>query len=313
MQNNFKIPVLVVGYNRRKNLVRTIERLIRFGIEEIYVAIDGPKDNTKSISAADLNESFSQMKFPSTIRLNCWIRDENLGLAVSMVTAIDWFFSQVVVGAIFEDDLNFDRDFIDYLNVNHVRILSGEYQMVSGNNFFKTEGAEYLTSTYPLIWGWCTSRDYWAVLRELVENPKIRFRNHFSLKVKAFWYTGVVRSKYGIVDSWAIPLASGFHQEKFRCLLPPENLVFNMGNDLVATHTAEFPSGLNMQLGKFSKEIDYEFSLDFKYVDRLIENLLYNIRIQNILSPLKILNLYGAIRKSKTLKQKLQEITIPRQ
>ena len=85
-----KITTLVLGYNRPNKLQKVIERLIELDIKNIFIVIDGPKNNSdieKNLKIKDIISSI-----PKKVNLKKIIRSRNLGCQKSVSEAISWFF-----------------------------------------------------------------------------------------------------------------------------------------------------------------------------------------------------------------------------
>jgi hypothetical protein len=61
-----------------------------------------------------------------------------------------------------------------------------------------------------------------------------------------FWKTGKRRALNSYIDAWDIPLAEGMVSTNFFTLVPPVNLISNLGFDSSATHTVTPTWPLNL-------------------------------------------------------------------
>jgi hypothetical protein len=312
-----EIPCLIIGYQRVEEVEIQIQKLSDFGINKIYVAIDGQK---MGIAPKFTESSFQSIAKEKGILIETWIRKENLGLAVSVVTAIDWFFQNEAQGIILEDDLNFDKAFLEYV-VWGLPMLETQPDclMLSGNNFFPTEVSnsfyECSWSNYPLIWGWATSKDKWLILRELINQP-FSWRNaKMKIKKKGFWLAGTLRAQHGLVDSWAIPLAANFYRQKYFCCLPPVALVENRGDDQYATHTKAIRKINVSPLKKIEYTLDHlndQKRQLSKIQNELLERYIYRVRIKHAFSPIHVLlQILNTKKKSHYLAERILNTKIP--
>ena len=107
------IPTLIIAYCRVTNVLKLITDLHSQNVTKIYLAIDGAKlshDNLQSQIEVGARALATRLN----IDLKIWRRDSNLGPAVSVITAIDWFFSHEYSGVIIEDDLILSSDAISF-------------------------------------------------------------------------------------------------------------------------------------------------------------------------------------------------------
>jgi hypothetical protein len=283
-------PVLIIGFVRKEGLERTLLSLVQAGSTDIYLAIDGPKDDDQALVQIEMVSNIQKIAFDSGVELRVWRRKQNLGLAVSVITAIDWFFSEVEEGIILEDDLKFGETFIDFAEAGLERFRSDlDVWMISGNRFDSIEITSDTNawSTYPLIWGWATWKDRWTTIRELLISDGKFVNSIADSKVRNYWKTGFERASSGKLDSWAAPLAAIQHSFKKYSVLPPLNLVSNVGWDSHATHTLANASHMNLD---FNSEVNnFHFStVDrssiSRKIDGAIERNVYKIGTRNIFS-----------------------------
>ena len=108
-----------------------------------------------------------------------------------------------------------------------------------------------------------------------------------------FWWTGSSRARRGLVDAWDIPLAYAQISERKLTVIPPVNLVTNVGFDSNATHTlgAFFP--LNHPVDTLKSDLKLSDSInheDVKNYDRTLEKNLFKIRFHH-----SFLRFYGPL------------------
>jgi hypothetical protein len=249
-------------------------------VNRFYIAIDGAK--TSQVEKIQQN-LIARIKFLSEslpLSIDIWHRKSNLGIAVSVVSGIDWFFSKEEFGLIIEDDLKVSSDFVKFIQYGSTT-RNQNVIMLSGNRFLALPGKSILSS-YPATWGWATWKTEWVLMREnLINFPKIRMQALLSWDYQ-FWLLGALRVYSGSVDTWDIPIALFMKNESKYSLLPPKNLVSNIGADDFANHTLtnNFPIGIPIEtLG----EIDFDDSkLVMKHYDKQLRSLVYKIKIKHL-------------------------------
>ena len=285
-----KKPILIIGFVRKEGLERTLNSVVQAGSTDIYLAIDGPKNLDQVLLQKEMVLSAEEIVRNSEARLHIWQRKQNRGLAVSVITAIDWFFSEVNEGIILEDDLYFNGNFIDFASsaLDHFRDDPDTW-LISGNNF-NPKISELETnswSTYPLIWGWATWKSRWEVMRSALLVGKGLDDMSSSRKVRSFWKTAHKRATSGKTDSWAAPLAAVQHANSKFTVVPHCNLVSNIGNDESASHTSAGSAHMNLVIP--SKKILFQFSSQNRHevsnvTDSYLETFVYKITWVNIFS-----------------------------
>ena len=236
-----KPAVLIISYQRPSNLYSILSDSYSFGIRDFYVAIDGPKTTGNPEIKATYNQELSRFQLQNECNLKVWIREKNLGLAPSMISAIDWFFENVDSGIILEDDLKISKSFIEFMQISlEYYEKDSKVLMVSGNQFYSphSENNEIFFSHYPLIWGWSTWKDRWCLFRKALIDGNIAVaHSQVSKKVEYFWRLGAIRSLSCRVNSWAILLATYSRLRGYVCISPGANLTTNNGADIYASHT----------------------------------------------------------------------------
>jgi hypothetical protein len=305
-------PCLIITYMRPENCVRLIESLHNQGCKRIYIAIDSGK--TKEIKSKQSNYNSLKDRYQYKFdKFEIWQRHKNLGVAVSVITAIDWFFKNEDSGVILEDDLEISGNFLKFMS-NGLEKLSQHSNIfaISGSNFFPDEkGINFLTN-YFIGWGWGTWKNRW-------EKAKINYLNHptspslcFNEKVN-FWNIGAYRCKIGLVDTWDLELSKYVRDNKFLNVVAGSNLVSNIGFDDNSTNTKinEFPlkmliEDLNLAYLTFTNlEIDPRF-------DGKLEKLVFRIKFRHkFLFLLYCRDLLKSLLIKTTLPEKISSIKIP--
>ena len=89
--------------------MKLIDSLLAQGCKRLYIAIDFGKDNI--VASSQIEYDSLEIRYENKFeRFKIWRRTENLGVAVSVITALDWFFKNEDSGAILEDDLEISID-----------------------------------------------------------------------------------------------------------------------------------------------------------------------------------------------------------
>jgi len=249
LNNVNKMPILVIGYSRKAGIDNLLTSIDPKEVASIHLAIDGSNSEDIRSTQKLIVELVTRYCDRNSIPLRVWLRKDNLGVAVSIITALDWFFSEVPFGVILEDDLTLGADFFEFMRRGLVLLESdANLLMVSGDYFLGSSDSlrpAFVTS-YPLIWGWATNSQNWAQIRRgILSIRRLRSLIGFNRR-KNYWRVGALRALRGQVDTWDLPFADYMISEKKFCLFPSANLVSNKGADTFAAHTMkeEFPLSL---------------------------------------------------------------------
>jgi GR25 family glycosyltransferase involved in LPS biosynthesis len=304
-----EIPCLIVAYARSANVEKLIRDLHSQGVDRYYVAIDGAKSSDVAKIQEELTQKIHFLSGELNVSIKTWHRNRNLGIAVSVITALDWFFSKEEFGIIIEDDLQVSEDFVQFLKENMSSRPSSAI-MISGNKFFPNP-TDAILSSYPATWGWATWKNEWTSIRGVIVNfPLLKIRKFFSADYQ-FWFLGALRVFRGKVDTWDIPLALYMKNYSRSSLLPPSNLVSNVGADDFANHTFvdNFPIGIPIGVLD-SYKIDCSQKTSKQY-DRQLRKSVYQIRFRHVLlAPYILLECLLISFERNRLNQKVRSVSL---
>jgi hypothetical protein len=245
-----ELPVLVIGFNRPDLLSNLLNRLKQVGIFELYVSLDGSRMD-KDLSACEQCTDVV-MNFRDSFNLHFIRRDYNLGCALGVISAIDWFYENVQFGAILEDDCFPIDGFFEYIKdfqINRETMEQQQIKLITGHNPFDIEIKRPESRTV-LVHGWATFSDTWRQIRLNYFSlglPTFLNKNFESRPIKEtiFWWANSTRAKLGIVDTWDGMLNERVWKLGFKTLIPSKNLIINNGFGPRATHTKD-PYGSNL-------------------------------------------------------------------
>jgi hypothetical protein len=301
------IPILLILHVRSGNLEKQLMILKQAGISKIYVSIDGPRNEADQANQELLHLIISRYK-KEFKELNIRESKCNRGIAVAVISAIDWFYSQNDYGIIFEDDIEFTIDTLNYFwgALNSIQSRPA-ILMASGFQPFSKESQEpkVTFTNYPQIWGWATHAFKWEQMRQFIfTQPQVSSK--LNRKVRNFWSVGWKRVSEGYLDTWDLPIATGMLFSRQLCMLPPVNLTSNIGVDSYSTHTHNptFPIGLAIE--KLHQRIDFEIEPveeEVIEINRKFERNMYSVGLKNLLTP--ILQKFDRYRFSQSKKDAL--------
>lgn len=271
---------------------QTLTTLRSAGVKKVYVSIDGPSTNDILNLQTEIErivDKFHSNLFQIVVRKS----SRNFGLALGVITAIDWFFQQEEKGFILEEDIRISQSFIDY-GVWSLEHLDKNPRCLFAGGFY-IDKSEFSTSDpfickYPMIWGWVTNQLNWSIMRELILAPKSLTLDVFLNKHLQYWYVGAKRASLGLIDTWDIQLTYEFLRKDYYCILPPAPLVQNQGFDELATHTkaknplllVDIKEDTNFTSAHLVQSADH---LDLYY--HFIEQKIYKMSRRNLFSLYK--------------------------
>jgi len=275
--NSLRRTTLIIAYSRPDGVLRLFKSCVAAGIEKIYLSLDGPSD----LDSLNHQEEILKIvaEYSARIEIEVNLLSENHGVAVGVLRALDWYFSKEPAGIVLEDDLVVSPFFFEYVfNALHYTKDSRNILMVGGTQLFPGLSEHSLAINYPMIWGWGAWAEDWLVIRNSLLRKKTTSLSQLWDARTTFWIVGANRALSGLVDTWDTPIAYEFYQNGFICIIPPFNLVSNIGTDRFAAHTSlekfpmHFPISENSNFG-FQIALPQE-SRDY---EKILENKLFHI------------------------------------
>ena len=312
---------LIVAFARPAGVIKLLKSCERAGVPRVYLAIDGATTQAIEERQNELLRTATAFTDGSTIELRVWRRPANLGTAVGVVTAIDWFFSHENSGYIFEDDLHVHPDFFIFAAVElELLVEDDDVWLISGNQFYppKEETHTPQWTHYPLIWGWASWAAKWTQLRKAVLESAVGAPGILSRRIENYWLTGQRRSQLGLTDVWDVPLAANMRMLGKYTRLPPVNLIANEGFDDQASHTTNSAWPMNLPihpLSSYRTTTESIRSADALLSDVFLEERLYQIKWRHSFSLLLSRLLDGRRNfpraRASSLKKRIAEVRIP--
>lgn len=299
-----RAPVLIIGYQRPENIKRIIKTCVLAGIEKIYLSVDYPKSDDKQSlekyrAVLNIRDSFRYAS--PTFELNTYT--SNLGCAAHVLSACDWVFSREDHVIILEDDCLPSLDFFKFCSFYFS--IENQFEnlvLACGSQFApNAEGLDdAVFSKYALIWGWATTRKNWGRIRPGITDSQMHGWELLEWDVESvYWKEGSRRARAGFVDAWDTPLVNYIVQSGFFTLAPRNNLVSNVGDDHVATHTNSGSDWLRKETGTFNDFNGSKLVFDSK-IDDYLKREFYRIRKRHLIST-RLTRLRDILRKRKRI------------
>jgi hypothetical protein len=285
------LAVLIIAYSRPEGISYLLKTLNSSGIRDVYIAIDGPRNARDKVNHEKINIEISKYLNQARPKIHVHKRVQNLGVAGGVLNAVDWFFSCEKMGLILEDDLRISSDLFEFSDrALKVYESDPDVWMISGTQLFPNfvTDTQIIWSNYPMIWGWAGWAEKWHIMREsLLGKKHIGLRRLFNRRY-LYWAVGGNRALAGKVDTWDTPLAFEFWNQNKLCLMPPVNLVSNVGDDDVSTNTKIANSSMKLGIQTIEKGYDLANQSDktsIKSYNALLEKRVFKIKWRHIFLP----------------------------
>lgn len=291
----YNIPILFILFNRLDTTEQVFEQIRKQKPKYLYIAADGPRKNKED----DVENCRKTREIVNKIDWDCELktlfRDENLGCGKAVSGAITWFFENVEMGIILEDDCLPHEDFFPYCEELLIKYKDDErISIIAGNNceIYGDTDASYYFSAYCHVWGWASWRRSWSNyhydINVFSRKELISHINKFcsTLEEKIYWYYRVdmVKSqkvmKKRKINTWDYQAVVSYWMKDCLSILPQKCLITNVGFTEGATHTSttsnynSFKSHPIMPL-KYNNNIVRDAKADTEYYLRFTRKRLW--------------------------------------
>ena len=239
-------PVILFTYNRPSHTIQTIEALLRndeAAESDLIIYSDGTRDRASKEKVEKVRLYLKTISGFKTVQIIQ--REENLGLAQSIISGVSEVVNEYGRCIVLEDDLVTSPYFLKYMN-DALNAYEHDDRVISIHGYCYPVGN--LPETFFLkgadCWGWATWKRGWALFQEdgkklLSELEHANLLSRFDF-FGAYDYSGMLRDQIeGRNQSWAVRwYASALLKNKFT-LYPGKTMVKNIGIDGSGTHCGD--------------------------------------------------------------------------
>lgn len=242
-------PIVLFTYNRPLHTLKTLNSLAlnRYADKsDLVIYSDGPKNELQLDSVSAVRKIISDISGFKSIQIIK--RDENYGLARSVIEGVTEILKDSSDVIVLEDDLETSPYFLCYMNAaleyykdEHKIFSIGGYQFPSGTmKIPKTYQFDTYSSYRCCSWGWATWADRWNLVDWGVKSyPKFiasdDIRDKFNEGGSDLSHLLQLQME-GKIDSWAIRFCFAQFLADAYCINPVKTLVRNIGLDNSGVH-----------------------------------------------------------------------------
>ncbi len=239
-------PVALFAYKRPEHLKVTLASLRanpQAARTHLYLFCDGPRRAQDEPGVEQVRELARQVD--GFARVDHVFRDENFGLARSIIDGVTRVVTRHGRVIVIEDDLRLSPHFLRYMN-DGLSMYADDERVASIHGYVYPTGHE-LPDTFFLrgadCWGWATWERAWRAFQPdggiLLQGLRERHLSHrFDLDGCAGFVRMLQDQTAGRNDSWAIRWHAQCFLRDWLTLYPGRTLVENIGNDSSGTHAA---------------------------------------------------------------------------
>jgi len=244
---NVLAPIVVFTYNRPEHTLRTLNALLINPLaneSDIIIYSDSARTANHNKAVDEVRSYLSDLTGFRSIKVIH--RDENFGLAESIIQGVTEVLQRSEKVIVLEDDMVVSPYFLEYMNEALEKFFDDD-RVISVHGYVypvKIELPEAFFLTGADCWGWATWRRGWDLfnsegkylLDELVRRHLIQEFDYNG----AYPFLSMLKDQIkGANDSWAIRWhASAFLAGKLT-LYPGRSLVHNIGTDSSGTHCGD--------------------------------------------------------------------------
>lgn len=242
-------PILLIAWRRPDTLRQVINAIRPAAPTRVFVACDGPnRDRPGEDEKVAATRAVIENEINWPCQLEHYYSDVNQGCRLGVSRAITWFFEHVEEGIILEDDCLPHPDFLRFcqeslcLYRDDTRIwqICGTKSI---EQFVCKDGESHFFSRYGPIWGWATWRRAWNSYDSTLRNwPQMRLKADlvYSDKYELRRKLRIGDRLYaGLIDTWDYQWGMIKAFNGGLNIVPPVNLVQNIGLGPEATHTKD--------------------------------------------------------------------------
>lgn len=238
-------PIALFVYNRADHARRTLASLAankEARDSELFIFSDAPRNSAAADGVAEVRAAMRQVSGFASVQVI--EREENLGLAASIVDGVGRLCRERGRVIVLEDDLELAPHFLRYMN-DALSLYAAEPKVASIHGYVYPVQGE-LPETFFMrgadCWGWATWARAWQayepdaqlLLRQLRERGLIE---DFDFGGKAGYVRMLEDFIAGRNDSWAVRWHAAAYLKQMYTLYPGRSLVRNLGHDGSGTHS----------------------------------------------------------------------------
>lgn len=253
-----KSPIALFVYNRLWHTQKTVEALQKNEIardSELFIFCDGPKninEKEKVKMVRDYITKISGFKDITIIQ-----RENNLGLAKSIITGVTEIINKYGKIIVLEDDLVTSPYFLRYMNesldfyekIDKVYSITGYNLPPSSLKIPEQYKSDIFFNPRPMSWSWATWKDRWNKVDWDVSDYDNFLKNKKAQR--EFNKAGgndlsdmLILQMNGDIDSWYIRWCYTHYKNNSLCVYPVKSMVINIGHDASGVHCGNDQTGL---------------------------------------------------------------------
>lgn len=242
-------PIALFVYNRPDHTRRTIAALQKNVLADesrLFIFSDAAKTDADKAKVEEVRNVIAGVTGFKSVKIIA--REQNMGLANSIIGGVSQLVNEYGTVIVFEDDLLSSPYTLQYFNESLARYEQQEQVMHIGAYMFNLKD-QRLPETFfwraATSWGWATWARAWKHFEPDVDKLMAQFDkekiSQFSIEGTMNFWKQMQDFKAGKNNSWAIRWYASVFLRGGLTLNPAQSLVHNTGNDGSGTHSNDEP------------------------------------------------------------------------
>lgn len=251
----FITPILLITFNRPDHVRQVLTEILKQEPHDLYICQDGAREgnNTDRIKCQEVRDVINELTSAYAVSnkdftLHTLYQERNLGCGPGPAAGIDWFFSQVEMGIVIEDDCVPHPDFFGYCEELLHRYKDNEQIIYISSTLYDERWrceASYDFSHYMITGAWASwSRAWKGFDLDLHTMDAKAFRKGMKRIVYSrveydWWYFKVLETQQDTEKKsyWDYQMQIHIFKRNGLTIHPCRNMVSNIGFCGEATHT----------------------------------------------------------------------------
>jgi hypothetical protein len=247
--NRIIAPIALFVYNRPRHTRKTLEALKANDLarkSKLFIFSDGHKSNKDRKKVEEVREIVDKAEGFESVEVIK--REENWGLANSVIAGVSEVVERYGKVIVLEDDLITSPSFLDYMN-SMLDSYKDEKKVFSISGYNHPSSLMKIPESYPYdvyfnprasSWGWATWKDRWEKadwevkdFDEFLKNQDLQKKFNQGGEDMAKM---LIRQMNGEIDSWAIRWCYAHFKNNAYCIYPVVSYIDNIGHDGSGVH-----------------------------------------------------------------------------
>ncbi|RYY36381.1 MAG: glycosyltransferase, partial [Sphingobacteriaceae bacterium] len=238
-------PIALFVYNRPDHTRRTLSYLQKNLLAEdsrLYIFADAAKTDADKVKVEEVRQLAKTVTGFKSVKVIS--RQQNMGLAGSIIDGVSQLVKDYGKVIVFEDDLLSSKYTLQYFNEALTKYEREQQVMHIGAYMFGLDDRTLPQTFFHHIatsWGWATWARAWESFQPDINNLLQQFdkekKHKFSVENTMNFWKQMQEFKAGKNNSWAIRWYASIFLRGGLSLNPSRSLIHNIGHDGTGTHS----------------------------------------------------------------------------